>query len=144
MRWLKRLLGIETPGSRTATERVVNAINTEQQRIKSAGAVGGSHYTDHVEQVKNLKRENRHQEAIELLLKLVEATEAESRAAGPGWGVAPWYYEQLAILFRKEKRFADEVEILERYEQQPKAPGAGPMKLAYRLSKARELAEAAP
>ena len=74
-----------------------------------------------------------------LLLHLVNATETESKAAGSGWGVAPWYYEQLAILYRKEKRFADEVAILERYVSQPKAPGAGPSKLTARLEKAREL-----
>ncbi len=53
--------------------------------------------------------------------------------------MASWYYEQLAILYRKEKQYDNEVEILERYERQPKAPGAGPEKLADRLMKAREV-----
>lgn len=99
------------------------------------------HYTDAVEQVKQLKREKRHDEAIALLHELVEETEAESRENGPGWGVAPWYYEQLAILYRKERRYADEVNILERYTSQTHAPGAGPEKLAERLKKARQLLE---
>lgn len=55
------------------------------------------------------------------------------------WGVAPWYYEQLAIIYRKEKQYRKEVEILERYERQVKAPGAGAQKLANRLVKAKEL-----
>ena len=41
------------------------------------------------------------------MLKCVEATEAEDSLNG--WGVAPGYYEELAILYRKEKRYADEV-----------------------------------
>lgn len=99
------------------------------------------HYTDAVEQVKQLKRDKRHDEAIALLQDCVEETEAESRKNGAGWGVAPWYYEQLAILYRKERRYADEVNILERYPSQPHAPGAGPAKLAERLEKARQLLE---
>ena len=76
---------------------------------------------------------------MELLLKLIGETEAEAKAHRAGWGVAPWYYEQLAILYRKEKRHVDEVEILERFESQPKAPGVGPGRLAARLVKARRL-----
>jgi len=93
------------------------------------------HYTEYVNQVKYLKGLNRDDEAMDLLLKLVAETEKE--ALRKGWGVAPWYYEQLAILYHKRKRFIDEVAILERYERQTKAPGAGPEKLANRLIKAR-------
>ena len=101
----------------------------------------GGHYTDYVERVKQLKAEKKNEEAIELLLKLVNETEKEAKAHGKGWGVASWYYEQLAIIYRKEKRYDDEVQILERYEGQPKAPGAGPGKLAERLIKARQLSD---
>lgn len=97
------------------------------------------HYTDYVERVKQLKAEKRNEEAIKLLLKLVDETEKEVKSQGEGWGVTPWYYEQLAILYQKEKQYDKEVEILERYERQPKAPGAGPQKLADRLIKAREV-----
>lgn len=87
-----------------------------------------------------LNRDGRYDEAIELLTKLVDATESESQAAGPGLGVGPWYYEQLAIIYRKQKRLDDEVAILQRYAGQPKAPGVGPSKLAERLEKAKQLA----
>lgn len=97
------------------------------------------HYTDAVELVKQLKREKRHDEAISLLQELIAETEADAEAAGEGRGVAPWYYEQMAILFRKERRYKDEIAILERYARQPKASGAGPQKLAERLKKARQL-----
>ena len=118
----------------------VQALVAERNRIREAGLVDGTHFTDYVEQVKQLKLEKRHDEAIDLLLKLVDAIEAESRAAGGSHGVAPWYYEQLAIIYRKEKRYADEVGVLERYDAQPKAPGTQPAKLATRLLKAKILA----
>ena len=75
--------------------------------------------------------------AITLLLELVDATEADSRANG--WGVAPWYFERLAIIYRSQKRLEDEVKILERYERQQKAPGSMPAKLATRLRRAKDL-----
>ena len=101
------------------------------------GYVDGVHFTEHAETIKKLKRDRRTNAAVALLLKCVGATEAEDRLNG--WGVAPGYYQQLAIIYRKEKRFADEVSILERYAQQRRAPGALPGKLAERLVKAREL-----
>ena len=99
----------------------------------------GGHYTDYVEHVKQLNAEKRNEEAITLLLKLVDETEKEAKSQGEGWGVAPWYYEQLAILYRKEKQYDNEVELLERYESQPKALATGHDKLANRLKKAREV-----
>jgi hypothetical protein len=95
------------------------------------------HYTDFVSQVKYLKQKKRYNEATDLLLKLVDETEREAKREGHG--VAPWYYEQLAVIYRMEKRISDEVSILERYERQSKAPGALPEKLAERLQKARTL-----
>jgi len=47
-----------------------------------------------------------------------------------------WYYEQLAILYAKQKDRTTEIAILERYDSQRHAPGVGPSKLAARLEKA--------
>ena len=51
-------------------------------------------------------------------------------------GGAAWYYEQLAILYGKQKRPREELGILERYAAQRHAPGVKPAKLAERLEKA--------
>jgi len=72
-----------------------------------------------------------------IFIAMVEETEADD--AKNGWGVAPGWYQKLAILYRKQKRYDDEVAILERYEAQRKAPGALPKKLAERLIKARAI-----
>jgi len=99
----------------------------------------GEHYSDYVELVKQLKSEGKFEEVLPLLNKLMQETENEAMDQGPGYGVAPWHYEQAAIIFRKLKLYEKEVEVLERYERQPKAPGVGPKKLAERLIKAREI-----
>ena len=117
------------------------------------------HYTDHIDTINELKREGRYSEAIKLLLHCVDLTESESGVIPPEpvdpnnklavWlskgrepriiGVAPWYYEQLAIIYRKHKMHEEEVEILERFDQQIKSPGNMPAQLSKRLVKAREL-----
>ncbi|MBY0445702.1 MAG: hypothetical protein K2Q15_10890 [Burkholderiales bacterium] len=90
---------------------------------------------DSVAQVKYLKEERRHKEAIALLLKVVNKTEKE--ALRKNQGVAPWCYEELAIIYRKENQLDKEIAILERFEEQPKSPGAMPAKLAERLLNVR-------
>jgi hypothetical protein len=67
----------------------------------TTGRVRGQHYTDYVEDVRELHRSDKNEAAERLLLELVDATEEESRVLGTG--VAPWYYEQLAIIYRKHK-----------------------------------------
>lgn len=112
----------------------------EPAKVTHHGETGATY--DFVERINQYKREQRYEEALSLLAECVESWEAgsaqEVAAGGPG-GVAPWYYEQMAIIYRKEKRYADEVEILKRYAAQKKAPGNGPKVLAERLKKARLL-----
>jgi hypothetical protein len=104
----------------------------------TAGRIRGRHYTDYVDDVKVLRRSGEEAAAERLLLELVDATESEAKAMRHG--VAPWYYEQLAIIYRKRGDGAGEVAVLERFARAPHAPGVGPSKLADRLEKARRLA----
>lgn len=60
------------------------------------GTFKGKHYSAHADEVRQLVAGRRLDQAIELLERLVDATEAESRAEH--LGVAPWYYEQLAFI----------------------------------------------
>lgn len=100
------------------------------------GFVGGKHYSDWPDAVTALKRAGKVQHAERLLLSLVDATEAESMVNGGG--VAPWFYEQLAIIYSKNNERHKEVAILERFANQPHAPGVKPAKLVERLAKARK------
>lgn len=101
------------------------------------GYYQGRHYTTYVNDVTAFKRSGDTEAAERLLRALVDATEAESRAKGEG--VAPWYYEELAKLYRERKDYPAEVAILERFEHQPHAPGVKPPQLLERLAKARAL-----
>lgn len=93
------------------------------------------HYTDAVDDVKGLKREGRHDEAESLLWWCIESAERQAREQGYDT-VPPWYYEHLAIVYRKEGRYDDEVAVLERYH----GNGGGKDELLARLDRARELA----
>jgi len=101
--------------------------------MNELGFYRGKHYTKYVDRVKYLIKEDKLEAAEKLLLELVSATENESKHNK--YGVAPWYYERLAIIYRKKKDTISEIEILERYANQKHAPGATPPKLLARLEK---------
>ncbi len=121
------------------SERIHRLIIEEgkKQPIVKAGYYNGRHFTTWVRDFENLKKSGNNTELEKLLLELVKATEAES--AVNGMGVAPAYYNELAILYRKQKDFSKEVSILERFEKQKHTQGAIPGKLHERLEKAKEL-----
>ena len=96
----------------------VDAYEKQQRRAQRAGCVNGRHYTTYVEEVKQLKREGRLQEAENLLLKLIKVVEAQ--AAIDGLGVAPWYYEHLGIVYRKAGEQNKSDSILRRLDEQRK------------------------
>ncbi len=104
------------------------------KRKDKPGEYKGRHYTEYVDQVTELKRQGKLDEAEALLLALIDATEAEAKAEKTI--VAPWYYEHLAIVYRTQKDYASEVSVLERYSKQPRGQKE---KLLERLKKARAL-----
>ncbi|MHB8104233.1 MAG: hypothetical protein ACYDG5_01650 [Dehalococcoidales bacterium] len=83
------------------------------------GYYKGRHFTSYVGDVDNFKKEGKLEKAEKLLLELVKATEQENSVEN--FGVAPWYYEQLAIIYRKQKNHEKEVSILERFAKQKPA-----------------------
>jgi len=121
-------------------ERIHIKVNSlgEEQPIHNPGYHKGRHFTTYVSDVKKLKKDGKLTEAEKLLLELISATESES--ASDGNGVAPWYYEELAKIYRKQRVYSKEVVILERFARQKHAPGAKPAQLLERLKKAKELA----
>lgn len=106
------------------------------------GYVRGRQYTTYVENVQNLKRQSKFEDAEKLLLELICATETESKAEKTG--VAPWYYEELAKIYRKQKDYQKEVEILKRFAKQKHARGVKPNQLLDRLEKAKALLRKEP
>jgi len=109
----------------------------EEAALRKPGFVRGRHYTEYVSEVESLKREGRLKDAEKLLLELIDAVEEEARARGPGgWAIAPWYYQQLAIIYRKQKNYAAEIDILKRYVE---LTGLTEGRLADRLKKAEYL-----
>lgn len=108
-----------------------------ERQVEEAGKYKGKHYSEYYELFEQLKSDKKHDEAIELLLELVAAEEREAEVSKRG--VGGYSYLQLAIIYRKEKRFDEEVEILERYAERHKAPGVAQRDLAERLVKAKQL-----
>jgi len=121
--------------------KILNKIDDEAKSnpLIEPGFFGGRHYTTFVEEAKQLKRDGKIKELEKLLWNLVSATEEEDKVNK--WGVAPWYYEELAILYRKLKDYASEVSILLRYKYHQldrKSCTSTPI-LLKRLEKAEEI-----
>ena len=123
------------------TESDEEEITAPSRDPSGPGMVEGKHFTEWADTVKELRRQGDEEAAEELLLALVDATEAEARAEG--YGVAPWYYEQLAISYRKRGEPEKEVAILERYAAQQHAPGVKPPKLLERFENAKRRLDSA-
>lgn len=99
--------------------------------IRKPGYLNGRHYSEYVGEVERLFRLKEFDKAEHLLLSLIEVIEFESVAMD--CGVAPWYYEKLALLYRKQRRVEDEINILERFANQKHAPGEKSSRLIERL-----------
>ena len=104
------------------------------KRKGKPGEYKGRYYAEYVDDVKNLKRQGKLVEVEALLLALIDVMETETKVNKTI--VSPWYYEQLAIMYRERKDYSAEVAILERYAKQPHIPKAT---LLERLQKAQAL-----
>lgn len=94
-------------------------------------------FADYINRVDQLLQEKKINEAVNLLMKMVNATENEVEVNGGG--VIPVPYSYLANIYHKEKKYLEELDILERFEKQPKAPGSLPAYLAKRLVEVKQL-----
>lgn len=78
-----------------------------------AGMVDGLHYLQTVEPIKQLKRDGRLEEALELCYKAIQG--AETAARREKTSPPPFYTEQAAIIHRKLKQNDKEIAVLQRY-----------------------------
>ncbi|MGW0039961.1 hypothetical protein [Gordonia sp. NPDC003376] len=105
--------------------------SAEDQRRR---LVRGKDFVEWAEQIKELKRAQRNDEALQLVLECVDAAERDARLRGHS--PAPWYTEQAAILYRKAGNLGAEIRILERYRRAC-SPDQTDTTLAERLVKAQ-------
>ncbi len=110
---------------------------TKEHQIVKHGYYDGRHFTTYVRDFEILKKNGDFSELEKLLFELVNATEEESAAGG--MGVAPAYYSELAILYRNQQKYSEEVSILERFAEHRHGRGVMPARLMERLEKARAL-----
>jgi len=103
-------------------------------------ARGGVHHRGrptkrYTAEIRELKQTGEASELLDRLQELVDASEAQDAERGDG--VCPWYYAQLATIYRESERYVDELKTLQRFSNQghPRHPSVG--KLKQRLSSAR-------
>ncbi|MGO3885389.1 MAG: hypothetical protein ACTJHU_03740 [Mycetocola sp.] len=96
--------GRSTPSSRSLSERSYTA-------AQRAGFVRGRHYTEHVEDVKRLKREDQLEDALALIYECIDASERQN--AIDGYGVPPGWYQNASIVLRKMGDYEADERLLE-------------------------------
>ena len=109
------------------------SFETHLKALGTPGYIGGLHHTSYVSAIRSLKSSARYDELESLLLKLLEATEAE--ALHTGCAVMSSYYRELARVYRKVGAVEKEYATLARFTQQTQAPGRKSARLRARLSK---------
>jgi hypothetical protein len=97
------------------------------------GMVDGVHFLELVEPIKQLKREGRNEEALQLCYVAIAGVEGEH--ASEGLTPPPWYTEQAAIVLRKLNRRDEEIAVLRRYLALLPRESSDGSSLAQRLSK---------
>ena len=102
-----------------------------------SGYVRGKHFTEYVDKVKRLRRDGKTAEAVALLLELIAANENEATVGDVLFPICPWYYEQLAITYRKIGSLNDEIALLERFAKQNHGKQGPDPNLLSRLEKVR-------
>lgn len=111
-----------------------------REEATDAGMHDGFHYSTYPDEVKDLMRNGKLDQAEVLLLQLVDSVERESAIQGV---TAPWYYERLAILYRKQKAYQKEIEILDRYAASPRPRKDRLNEFMVRKQRAQELLDRA-
>lgn len=105
--------------------------------LATVSKVGGRHYSAHAPKVKELEKNGKLQMAVELLLRLLDAIDEEASLTGADGFTPPWYYERLAINYKKLKQPDAEISTLRRYVGLQNRNGKPvDAKLADRLEKA--------
>jgi hypothetical protein len=122
-------------------KRIHNKIDElgKHKPIEKPGYINGRHFVTYVNDVKEIKKVGNLDDAEKLLLRIIVVMEKLSKENNEG--VGPWYYEELAKIYRKRREYDKEVTILKRFSHQKQARGAGPKKLLDRLDKANTLAD---
>jgi hypothetical protein len=96
------------------------------------GALPLSRYRDEIALVRTKKDS---ESLAQRLSELIEASEKQHLAQGKG--VCPWYYDQLAQVYRNHQRYVEELTTLQRFSTQTHPPHPSVQVLLGRLSSAR-------
>jgi len=105
--------GAQNEKNEIAEERSLPDFDAERGRAQAAGSFRGKHFTEWAPEVTRTRVAGKLEESLALAYECIEATERQD--AVDGHGVAPGYYHAAAVVLRKQKRYAEEVQVLERY-----------------------------
>lgn len=95
------------------TEEQKSFLGSQFRIFGPRGFYHGKYYWHWKLEIERLKRAGRDQAALLTLKRLLDAARADGRGSDEDGPLPVWYYEQLAILYRKLKQYDEEVRYLE-------------------------------
>jgi hypothetical protein len=95
--------------------------------LNTSEIINNRHYSSYPDEIKKFYKNKEFQKAEEILIQIIEIM--EKNALETGNGVAPWYYEKLASVYRTTKQKDKQISTIIRFLIQPKARGASPRKI---------------
>lgn len=142
---LKSMIELEQRGIATFNQslsEMLENVTAEKENIILEGtssSISSDNYSKSKERNSRYNKKSDYHDEIGRLLKDIESIEREAKVhksqGGDGF-YAPAFYERLAVLYRKDKRYSEEVAIIERLKSKNNYLHD---KLANRLKRAKEL-----
>ncbi len=115
-------------------EQVVFEVDTSLLKTNKSGSAHLPNPAELIKEIKAMKEQQKFDQLERLLIHCITTSEEAT-----SFGASPWYYEQLADIYREQKAHKKEVIVLEKYLRKSKAPNHNRASLYKRLDEARAL-----
>jgi tetratricopeptide (TPR) repeat protein len=113
-------------------KEIVNKFGEDQP-----GFISGRHFSTYVGKICELENNQDYENAVALLEKCIVSSEIEEQFIYKRFSGGPYYYERLAIIYRKLNRPDKEIQILERYIKLKDGSENKKMKFLTRIEKVK-------
>ncbi len=123
-----------SPDSLAKVEQVIFEVETSLLKTNTSGNAQMPNPAELIKEIKAMKEQQKYAELEKLLIYCITTSEKAT-----SFGASPWYYEQLADIYREQKAHKKEVIVLEKYLRKSKAPNHNRSNLYKRLDEARAL-----
>ncbi len=123
-----------TTESFAKVEQVIFEVESSILKVSQSMSAHIPNPAELIKEIKIMKEQQMYPQLEKLLVHCITTSEEATI-----FGASPWYYEQLADIYREQQKHKKEVMVLEQYLKKSKAPNHNRANLYKRLDEARTL-----